>query len=56
MRDVPGTGPVFFTKSQRKDGTQWGKMVKVPAGGKTRLRLQLGSDGAEGWTVAVRGN
>ncbi len=31
-------------------------MVKVPAGGKTRLKLQLGSNGAEGWTVTVRGN
>ena len=56
VQEVPGAGPVFFTKSQRHVGTQWGRMVKVPAGGKTRLRLQLGSDGVEGWTVAVRGN
>ena len=28
----------------------------MPAGGKPRLRLQLGSEGTDGWTIAVRGN
>ena len=56
VQEFPGSGAVFFTKSQPGSGTQWGKMVKVPAGGKTRLELQLGSNGAEGWTVVVRGN
>ncbi|MEC7922596.1 MAG: PQQ-binding-like beta-propeller repeat protein [Planctomycetota bacterium] len=56
VQEFPGSGAVFFTRSNASFGTQWGRMVKVPAGGKTRLKLQLGSDGAEGWKVVVKGN
>ena len=36
--------------------TQLGRLVQLPASGKQRLRLQLGSEGATGWTVEVRAN
>ena len=59
VREIPGVGPVFFTESIERrgyGGTQLGRLVKIPASGGQRLRLQLGSEGATGWTVEVQAN
>jgi len=56
VREIPGVGPVFFTEAKGNGGTQLGRLVQIPASGGQRLRLQLGSEGATGWTVEVRAN
>jgi outer membrane protein assembly factor BamB len=61
VREIEGVGPVFSADTKGQGGpsdirTQLGRLVQVPASGKQRLRLQLGSEGATGWTVEVRAN
>ena len=61
VREIEGVGPVFSTDTKGQGGasdirTQLGRLVQLPASGKQRLRLQLGSEGATGWTVEVRAN
>jgi len=61
VREIDGVGAVFFADTKGQDGssgirTQLGRLVQVPASGKQRLRLELGSEGATGWTVEVRAN
>ena len=61
VREIEGVGPVFSTDIKGQGGasdirTQLGRLVQLPASGKQRLRLQLGSEGATGWTVEVRAN